>query len=132
MLQAHWKEVALHRDTITLDPDYRRYAQAEAGRALVIMTARREEEVVGYSVFFLYHHLHYKECLVASNDVIYLKPECRGLVGARLIERSESELKSLGVHKVIWHIKPKNDWSSVLLRKGYEQEEIIMGKVLGE
>lgn len=132
LLQAHWEEVALHREEIKLNPDFSRYQQAEIRNALVVITARQGTELVGYSVFLLHRHLHYKDCLVASNDVIYLKPECRGVVGARLIKRSEEILKSLKVQKVVWHIKPRNDWSSVLSRLGYDQEEIIMAKVLGD
>lgn len=130
LIEAHWKEVALYQKDVPLEPDWDRYTKIDAVGKLVVITARDGEELVGYSVFILNEHLHYSSCLVASNDVIYLRPERRGIVGARLIKRSEEILRDLGVRRVTWHIKPKNDWSSILTRMGYDQEEIIMGKLL--
>jgi hypothetical protein len=132
LLEAHWKEVALYKGEVALEPDLGRYQVMEAQNRLVIVTAREGGEVVGYSIFLLHHHLHYKSCLVASNDVIYLRPDKRGIVGAKLIKRSEAILKSLGVKRMTWHVKPKHDWSAILYRSGYVQEEIIMGKLLGD
>jgi hypothetical protein len=132
LINAHWEEVALHRGEIQLNPDFSRYQVADSQGRLVIITAREDGVMVGYSVFILGHHIHYRECLVASNDVIYVKPEKRGIVGARLIKRSEEILEKLKVKKIAWHVKPKNDWSGVLSRMGYTQEEIIMAKLLGD
>jgi hypothetical protein len=132
LMDAHWQEVALHKEERPLDPDWGRYTAAEAGGRLVIVTARREGAMVGYSAFFLYHHPHYRQCYVASNDVIYLDPSCRGQDGLRLIRESEKELIAAGVHCITWHVKPGNDWSPILARMGYGQEEIIMGKMLGD
>lgn len=130
LIEAHWREVALYQDAIPLEPDWDRYAKADAAGKLVVVTAREAGVLIGYSVFILNEHLHYSSCLVASNDVIYLRPEKRGIVGAKLIKRSEEILRGLGVRRMTWHIKPKNDWSSILARMDYDQEEIIMGKLL--
>lgn len=130
ILVDHWREVALYQEKIPLEPDYSRYVAAENQGRLVIVTARKDGELVGYSVFILHRHIHYKNCLVASNDVIYLKPEYRGVIGARLILKSEAILTELGVDRMTWHVKPKHDWSPILERMGYDHEEIIMGKLL--
>ena len=95
LIEDHWNEVALHKDVVKLEPNWGQYAALEAQNRLVIITAREGELLVGYSVFFLHHHAHYKSCLVASNDVIYLVPGKRGVVGTRLIRNSETILKSL-------------------------------------
>lgn len=130
LIEDHWREVALYRDKVVLDPDWSRYVTMENQNRLVVITARQGSEMVGYSVFFLGHHVHYKGCLVASNDVIYVKPENRGVVGVRLIQGSERILADLGVNRVTWHVKPRNDWSGALERMGYDREEVIMGKLL--
>lgn len=130
LLADHWREVALYQDQVPLEPDYSRYVAAENQGRLVMVTARKDGVLVGYSVFILHHHIHYKNCLVASNDVVYLRPDCRGFVGARLLLQSENILREAGVDRVTWHVKPKHDWSSVLERMGYDHEEIIMGKLL--
>ena len=132
LLKKHWQEVALHQDIIALDPDYDRYRAIETAGKLVVIAARDGQILIGYSVFVLHNHIHYIDCFMATNDVLFLDKEYRKgtTAGIRLLRESEAILKGLGVHRVMWHIKPKNDWSAILSRMGYEQEEIIMGKLL--
>ncbi len=128
----HWREVALYQEEIALDPDFERYRRLEAVGNLVALGARRGCELIGYSVFILHKHLHYKDCLVASNDVLYVAPDERhGGTGIRLIRASERELAHLGVQRITWHVKPKNDFSALLKRMGYATEETIFGRLLG-
>ena len=132
LIVRHWREIALHQDEVPLDPDYAKYKKLEAAGALCIVSCRRDAALVGYSIFFLNRHIHYKGCFMASNDVLFLDaPERKGTAGLKLIRESERILEGLGVKRVIWHIKPKHDFSPILRRFGYEQEEIIMGKLLG-
>jgi hypothetical protein len=139
LLLKHWEEVALHREQVPLAPDLERYRRADAAGSLVVVSARDHGMLIGYSVFLLYNHLHY-ELLVATNDVLFLDREYRSgtTTGLRLIAESEAALERARIArgarqlKTTWHIKPKNDWSPILLRKGYEQEEIILGKLTGE
>jgi hypothetical protein len=132
LLAMHWEEVALHKEKVQLDPDLDRYREFERSNALRIFTARDGEILIGYSVFIVQKHLHYNGCLIAANDVLFLHKEYRGgtTAGLRLIKESERMLREDGVMRCIWHIKPKNDWSAILARLGYEQEEIVMGKLL--
>lgn len=132
LLAQHWNEVALYRDEIPLAPDFDRYRAMEAAGGLVLLTARREGQLIGYSVFFVSQHPHYSTCRIASNDVLFLRADCRGPLGIRLIRESERVLSDAGVQRIVWHVKPRNDWSSVLERMGYQHEEIIMGKLIGE
>ena len=132
LIEAHWREVAHYQDEVKLDPDWSKYAALDSQNRVVVLTARQDGVMVGYSMFFLHHHIHYRDCLVASNDVLYLRPEVRGVVGAKLIMRSESVLRALGVHRITWHIKPEHDWSGMMKRLGYDTEEIIVGKLLGD
>ena len=140
LLEDHWREVALHQETVPLKPDFKRYvAGCESGRVLTL-TARDDGHLIGYSIFLLSVHLHYSTCLVATNDVLFLAKSYRSgtTAGIRLIRESEAEIerecagRGAASVRVLWHVKPKNDWSPILKRMGYEQEEIIMGKLLGE
>lgn len=138
LLASHWREVALYQEQVPLAPDFEQYLKLDAAGAVVTVTARDNGILIGYSVFFLRIHLHYSSCLVASNDVLFLDARYRKstTAGIRLIRESESELETERDHRgassirVVWHVKPKNDWSPILGRMGYEQEEIIMGKLL--
>jgi len=128
----HYEEIANHKDTIPLDPDWERYRQMEDAGMLSLVTAREEGKLVGYSIFFIAPHMHYKSTLAASNDVVFLKSTHReGSTGIRLIKEAERVLQELGVHKVVWHVKPKKNFGVVLQRLGYQEEEQIWGRILG-
>lgn len=132
LLKLHYDEIALDRDYIPLDPDWAKYeASCERGN-LFVATARNEsQQLIGYSLFFVTKHLHYKSTLVASNDILYLHPDYRqGTAGIKLIKFSEIELKKLGVVKLVWHIKYHKDFRNILYRMGYKDEDAIVGKVL--
>jgi hypothetical protein len=139
LLVKHWNEVALHRERVPLAPDLDRYRRADEAGALSVIAARDHGMLIGYSVFLLYNHLHYK-LLVATNDVLFLDRDYRKgtSVGLRLIAESEAVLERARAArgakqlKVTWHVKPMNDWSPILLRRGYEQEEILLGKLTGD
>ena len=129
----HYKEIGLQQDKIPLAPMWTDYEQLERKQSFLLMCVRKEGALVGYAAWFLKMHMHYGRTLVAMNDVIYLKPECRrGRVGIKLIEESEYLLKVLGVDKIFWHIKVSHDWSAILKRKGYAVEDIVLGKYTGE
>lgn len=131
LLKLHYDEVALDQEHIPLDPDWERYETLYNRGGLFIVTARDAGKLVGYSVFFIVKHLHYNSTLVASNDVLYLRPEYRqGMAGIRLIKVSEEELKKIDVMKVVWHIKYHKDFRNILYRMGYKDEDAIVGKVL--
>jgi GNAT superfamily N-acetyltransferase len=131
LLQLHYDEIALHKEAIPLDPDWNRYACLDERGELAIYTARDDGNLVGYGVFFVHDHPHYASTLVAANDLLFLHPDYRrGGLGLRLIRYCEQQLKARGVVKLTWHIKFAHDWSAILHRQGYLDEEKIVGKIL--
>ncbi len=127
----HWEEIALNKGAIALDPDWDRYAQLEALGALVLATARAAGELVGYQIFLVTPHLHYRRSLTALSDVVYLAPEHRlGTAGIRLMRCAEAELKRRGVQRVVQNVKLHTDWGRVLERMGYAPIERIYSKLL--
>ena len=131
LLELHYQELTHHKDVIKLDPDWARYTEMEHAGAFHIFTARDDEQLIGYSAFFLNHHIHYRHTVVAQNDVLYLHPDHRnGMTGIRLIKNSEREMKALGADKVVWHCKYSNDLQQILQRLGYTNEEAMLGKML--
>lgn len=130
LLALHYRELTLNRDVVKLNPDWGRYSDLEHAGAFHVFTARDDGRLVGYSAFFLGHHLHYKDLVVANNDVLYLHPDARnGMTGIRLIKTSEAGMKALGAAKITWHAKYSNDLQQILVRLGYTDEEVIMGKI---
>lgn len=131
LLEEHYEELTLNKSIVKLNPNWDKYLALESSNNLQVFTARKNGLLVGYSVFFLDYHIHYVDLLVAVNDLIFMRAEERqGTVGIRLIKYSEEQLKLLGANKVTWHIKASNDFSPILHRLKYVNEDVILGKML--
>ena len=133
LIKRHYAELTLDKDVMKLAPDWDRYNELNNLGKLSIVAAYDGEKIVGYSVFFLNEHIHYKNNIIANNDVLFLAPEYRlGMTGIKLIKYSEMILQQLGVSKVIWHVKMAKDFRKLLHRMGYQDEDIIVGRALKE
>jgi hypothetical protein len=131
LIGLHWEEIAVHKDKIPLDPDWEKYAAYDKQGNIVFITCRDGGKLIGYSVWFINHHMHYKRTLFALNDIVFIKKEYRkGRNGINLIKFSEYMMKALGADKILWHVKVSNDWTNILRRLGYDNEDIVMGKVV--
>lgn len=127
----HWQEVANYRDRRQLEVDYHTYKDLESHNRLYCITARDDGKLVGYSVWTLNTHINYKSWTFAASAAIFVLPFYRKRgVGLRLINKSEEFLKNFGVNQILFRVKPSNDWTPILDRKGYGVEDIVMGKVL--
>jgi acyl carrier protein len=107
MQRAHWREVAVDREAIPLAVDWARYEELERLGLFYALCMRDAlgGELVGYNAFFVTPHLHYMTTKFAVNDVVYVRPEHRGIEGIRLLLRAEETLVNLGVRKIIYHSK---------------------------
>ena len=129
LLQKHWHEIA-HFPDVPLDPDYDAYLRAEQAGKLRVFTARSGLALVGYGVFFI-GNLHYKSTPIATQDILFLSPEHRGIAGVRLIRFCDRMLKADGIRKVYHHVKPaKVDFSRVLRHEGYELVDHVWARSL--
>lgn len=129
LINKHWEEIALNKDSIPLDPDWGLYEQIEAAGNLFIVTARSVELLVGYSVYFISNNLHYKNLRVAESDIFWLDPNWRrGSTGIKLLKASEGFLKSDGVDMIMSKVKLHNDVGVVFERLGYTPIERVYSK----
>ena len=106
LITAHWREIAVWQD-IPLDPDWVTYDALEKAGLLVIYTVRTENnKLVGYAVFIMRKHIHYKGHGWALNDIIWVHPDYRdGRIGKRLVAFWEEDLKARGIHVVHVNVK---------------------------
>lgn len=132
LIRQHYEEIALHKDAVPLDPDWELYSLMEQSGSLALYTARTEGRLVGYACFFVRPHIHYKTTTFANNDVLYLAPEVRNAgVGGAFIDHCERELRAkYGPLRVLWHVKTHFDFRPLLHRRGYADEETIVGKFI--
>ena len=114
-----------------LEPDYDTYKRLADGNWLRCITCRCDGELIGYIVFIIQPHLHYKSCLTATEDIYYVKKEYRkGRVGLRLFMYAEQVLKGLGVNRVVMHTKVHMDNSRIFEYLGYKNTDKVFSKML--
>lgn len=132
-LEAHYQEIAWRQDAIPLDIDVERYKLLYQHGQVVVFTAREKDlTLVGYNVYFVNPHLHYKSTLYAMNDVLYVAPGRRGLaIAAKMLRAAEDALRARGVKVMGLHIKDVHDWGALAKRQGYERVETSWFKRIG-
>lgn len=131
LLAIHWKEVAAYQDKIALDPDYERYLKMEAMDLIRTYVLRHDGKMVGYWVFFVSPHPHYKADRFAVNDIVYVDPEYRRTdLTPACFKAVESQLKAEGVSVVTYHMKTYKPFEVLLKGLGYDHLEHLYGKYL--
>ena len=117
LIAAHWREIAVWQD-IPLDPDWSAYENLERIGMLSIYTVRTEEgKLVGYAVFIMRKHIHYKGHSWAANDIVFVHPDYRdGRIGRNLVRFWEQDLKARGIHVVHVNVKIGHPALDLVLR----------------
>ena len=120
MFEKHYEELSVTKG-YKLNPDYDIYWQADKKRTLKIIICKDDNEIIGYIIYFVGLNLHYKDCLLATEDIYYLKPEYRkGLIGPRMFVFAEKYLQSIGVNMVRYSTKTHLDNSRLFEFLGCE------------
>lgn len=126
----HYDELCVTKD-FPLAPDYEQYRSLNDAKLLVTITCRCDGELIGYIVFFIKPHIHYRTCITAFEDMYYVKPEHRrGRVGIRLFKYAEDVLKNIGIHRIILHTKVHLDNSRLFEYLGYKNSDKVFTKLL--
>lgn len=119
LFNAHFHEIAERTDVIELDPDIEAYERLYAQGKLEIHTIREDDKLIGYSIWFVMNHLHYKKSLTANSDVLFLHPDFRkGITGVKFITWSLNEIKKRKPQRIAFHMKPFLDYSPIIERLG--------------
>ena len=131
LYQQHWEEVANYKDQVPLDVDFDLLSRLDEAGKLIGVTAEEDGVAIGYALFIMAPHPHYKSLKTAANDVLFLQKNKRDTgTGLKLISESIRICKERGANKVTFHIKPDHDFSPLLKRFGFLHEEMIYGKLV--
>ena len=128
LLEKHWREIA-HFQDIPLEVDRVAYEQLCNMGMLRIYTMRKHTALIGYAVYFVRSNPHYKSSIQASQDVIFVDPEHRG-VGRKLIQFADEQLQIEGVQAVYHHVKAAHNFGPLLESMGYSLVDLIYTKRL--
>jgi len=131
LFPAHYEELCVTKE-FDYEPDYDAYKRmAEAGM-LRCITCRADGELIGYIVFFITPHLHYKSCITAMEDIYFVRKDYRkGRVGIKLFQYAEKVLKERGVQRIVMHTKVHLDNSRLFEYLGYKMTDKVFTKMIG-
>lgn len=126
----HWRELALNKDTIPLDPDWDRYYAEDVAGILRVLTARVPSgELVGYVFLKIGPHQHYKTTIWGLVDIYWIDPLYRqGWTGVRLFKTLIKDAKTMGVINLLLGTKThfmENRVTKLLQRLGFKPIETI-------
>lgn len=133
LLPLHWEELALDKDKVPLDPQFDIYIRRETAGEVMMVTARRDGELVGYFIGFVAPGLHYKTCLTLIMDIFFIRPDARnGFAGVKLFKAVEKEARRRGVQRMIVGSKMHADASVLFERLNYLPVETYFSKWIGD
>lgn len=131
LLAGHYEELSVTKQ-YELKPDFAVYREYDKRRAAKVILCKCDGAIIGYIVFFVTPHLHYLDCLLAVEDIYYLKPEYRkGRIGLKMFKFAESYLESIGVNMVKYSTKVHSDNSALFEYLGCHLTEKVFLKSLG-
>jgi len=131
LFPVHYDELCVTKDFV-LEPDYDAYKRLCDAGMLRCITCRVDSELIGYIIFYIQPHLHYKSCKTAFEDIYFITKEYRkGRIGIKLFQYAEKVLKDIGVNRIIMHTKIHLDNSRLFEYLGYTLTDKLFTKLLG-
>lgn len=134
-LEGHWKELALNKDKVPLNPCYSIYLDREAVGELMYITLREGGKLIGYFVGFVAPGMHYKTCLTLTMDIIYVIPGRRGNGGGLILtDHIEKEARRRGVKRWFMGFKVEHaeHMEALLQHIGMTKVEVFYSKWIGD
>jgi hypothetical protein len=130
VIPLHYDELCVTKD-FPLLPDYEAYGRLYMAGLLKCITARDASGLIGYAIFIVQPHLHYRSCKTAFEDIYFLRKEQRlGRTGIRLFQFAEEALRADGVNRIIMHTKIHMDNSRLFEYLGYKHTDKLYTKIL--
>ncbi len=131
LLEKHWEELANHKDSRPLNPDFEGYINLNKAGAVRIFTARVDDKLVGYICYAISHNLHYKDWKYAVCDVYFVDPNYRkSSIGVEMFVEAEKWLKEMGIQSTTAHVKVTHPHDELFQYLGYTLVERHYEKVL--
>jgi len=126
----HYEELSVMKK-YPLELNYDKWNAYKNANMIRCITCRKDEELIGYIVFFVFQHLYHKSCKTAIEDIYFLKKQYRkGRTGIKMFQYAEQVLKDSGVNFVVLHTKVKSDNSKLFEYLGYEYTDKAFSKML--
>ena len=133
LLMEHYNELAMYKEHgVRLNPNLEKYKSLQELDLLSCITMRDNGRLIGYWVSFLFPHVHYKDTLMAANDIFLLQKEYRkGLLCMKLFKFVEEKMKERNVDVLTLHMKTFAPFDKLCERLGWDYAERIYTKYIG-
>lgn len=130
IIKDHYEELSVTKE-FPLDPNWDAYLDILNAGKLRYITCKDDGKLIGYIIYFIMPHLHYKTCLTAFEDIYFLKKEYRkGRTGLKMFQFAEKILKEQGIQRVIYNTKVHQDNSAMFDYLGYKFIDKVFTKLL--
>ena len=127
----HYEELCVTKE-FPLEPDLEAYQALAKAKMLRCITCRADGELIGYIVFTISRHMHYRSCVTAFEDLYFVRKDFRkGRVGIKLFQYAEKVLKQFGINRIVMHTKIHLDNSRLFEYLGYKWTDKVFTKILG-
>jgi len=127
----HYEELCVTKE-FPLEPDLDAYRALANAKMLRCITCRADSELIGYIVFTISRHMHYRTCITAFEDLYFVRKDYRkGRVGIKLFQYAEKVLRQFGINRIVMHTKVHLDNSRLFEYLGYKWTDKVFTKILG-
>ena len=124
LMELHWQEIAKNKGLLKLNPDVARYEAIE--KNILLVTARAGGRLVVYFLWVLVTHSHYKEVLVAEEDLHFLLPEFRrGLTGYLFVKAACRFAMDCGAKLLVVREKIGHEHPALMKRIGFKPTDVV-------
>ena len=128
LLTNHWQEIAKDKEVMQLNPDWDYYEQRDRTGQVLFVTAREGAELVGYFIWWVDPHPHYKHLLTAHSDIYFLTPEYRNAgLGSELFRAAIGFAKEAGCGYCFITTKVGHDHPDLMERLGLKPRDLVYG-----
>lgn len=131
LVEAHYEELATHKELMELHPDEASYRIMDEKGVLFALGVFDGPDMVGYSVNIVHSALHYSRLTICENDVVFLAKDYRSAGnGRRLLAATRQAGHERGAKLMIWHAKPETSLHALLAREGAFLQDLIFSEAL--
>lgn len=131
LMELHWEEIAKSKHLLKINPDLDKYKIANIEGMLITVSARFEGKLVGYLVWLLVPHPHYKHVTIAEDDLHFLLPEYRqGLAGYKFLKAAIGFAQEAGAKIVVMREKIGHQHPALMERLGFKPTDVIYTQVM--
>lgn len=120
ILLEYWKATPAHEGVPPLDMNWDYYAEQEAAQQFILITAREDEDLVGFAMYIIIMHPHHKTVRFAICDILAVKLGYRNVgIGTKLVTAAEPLLKMYYVKQIVHQCRTVYNVEPLFLKLGF-------------